>query len=223
MGQFNLINKLNFLPTKEDGRFKVRSAQYNELVDKLNSFFTADRTLSADVISESTSANGVAVDGVTLKDGGIVLGTGGIQVSGTVVEFTKDVTLTATEIVGSSAGSIGHTDGAILVAAPTSAYALEFVSAVLVDDRDTATYTGGSDDAVIRVGTVVHTVALTDANYIKGTGDKVYVVRPLSDTAELSLPVGSTINLAGTAFTNPGTAAGVLRAKVTYRVITTGL
>ncbi len=34
-----MINKLNFLPTKENGRFKVRSAQFNDLVDKLNVLF----------------------------------------------------------------------------------------------------------------------------------------------------------------------------------------
>lgn len=134
---------------------------------------------------------------------------------------TVTVTLTATEIVGTSAGDIGHANGAILVAAPSSAYALEFVSAVLIFDYATAAYTGGANDMVIRVGTVAQTTAMTDTNCITANGDKVFRLGAIA--TEKSLPVGSTINLAGTAFTNPGTAAGVLRVKVTYRTITTGL
>lgn len=86
MGYFDLINKLNFLPTKEDGRFKVRSAQFNALVDKLNKTFVSEKSLKADVISESTSDNGVVVDGVTLKDGGVVL------TKGTVTQLTAITT-----------------------------------------------------------------------------------------------------------------------------------
>lgn len=110
MGQFNLINKLNFLPTKEDGRFKVRSAQYNELVNSLNSFFTAAKTLAADVISESTAANGVAVDGVTLKDGGVVLAKGTVtQITAITTGVTVDApagvitTVSSTLAAGSNA------------------------------------------------------------------------------------------------------------------------
>lgn len=83
MGYFDSINKLNFLPTKENGRFKVRSAQFNALVDKLNATFLSATSLKADTISESTAANGVAVDGVTLKDGGVVLA------KGTVTQLTS--------------------------------------------------------------------------------------------------------------------------------------
>jgi len=74
---------------------------------------------------------------------------------------------------------------------------------------------------VIRVGSVAATTAMTDTNCIKATGDKVFRLGAI-DT-EKSLGVGSTINLSSTAFTNPGTAAGVLRVYTTYRIITTGL
>jgi len=87
---------------------------------------------------------------------------------------TVTVTLTATEIVGTAAGDIGHANGAILVSAPTSDYALEFVSAVLIYDYNTAAYTGGANDMVIRVGTVAQTTAMTDTNCIKAVGDKVF-------------------------------------------------
>ena len=174
-----------------------------------------DAQVSTDVINENNSGNGVTVDGMLIKDGGFS------SLTTNVAEFTKEVELTVTEIVGTAAGDIGHTDGAIIVAAPTSDYALEFVSAVLIYDYATAAYTGGNDDMTFRVGSVACSSAITDTNCIKATGDKVY--RLGSIATETSLPVGSTINLKGTAFTNPGTAAGKLRVQVTYRVHTTGL
>lgn len=148
---------------------------------------------------------------------GVTMGTTNSQ------EFTVLTTLTAAEIVGTAAGDIGHASGAILVPAPGAGFALEFVSAVFVYDYATAAYTGGADDMRIRVGTVSHIAAMTDANILTAVGDKVYSVSPLNST-EKSLPVNSTINLySGTAYTNPGTAAGVLRVYTTYRKIATGL
>lgn len=132
-----------------------------------------------------------------------------------------NVELTATEIVGTAAGDIGHASGAILVAAPTSDYALEFVSATLIYDYATAAYTGGGDDLVIRVGTVTQSSAVSKANCLGASGDKVYKVNALA--TETSLPVGSTINLYGTAYTQPGTAAGKLRVQVAYRIHLTSL
>jgi hypothetical protein len=134
---------------------------------------------------------------------------------------TAIVTLDATKIVGTAAGDIGHANGTILVAAPTSDYALEFIDAVLIFDYDTAAYTGGNNDMVIRVGSVAMTTAMTDTNCIKATGDKVFRVG--CTATQLSLGVGSTINLYSTAFTQPGTAAGVCRVHVSYRVHATGL
>jgi hypothetical protein len=70
MGYFNLINKLNFLPTKEDGRFKVRSAQFNDLVDKLNNFFPSAGNITADVVGDLTGdVTGDLVGSVVLTKG----------------------------------------------------------------------------------------------------------------------------------------------------------
>ena len=136
--------------------------------------------------------------------------------------ITTIVSLDSAEICGTAAGAIGSTGGAILVAAPGAAYALEFLSAILVMDFVTAAYTGGSDDATIRVGAIDFTPALTDANYLKSATDSIYVVYPLA-TAEINVTENGSINLSGTAFTDPGTADGQLRVHVMYRRITTGL
>lgn len=135
--------------------------------------------------------------------------------------YTVEVTLTATQIVGTAAGDIGHANGAILVDAPGAGKALEFISAVIIYDYDKAAYTGGNNDGIIRVGSTAVTTALTDGNYVKATSDRVYRLGAIA--TEVSLSSNATINLAGTAFTQPGTADGILRIQVLYRVHTTGL
>lgn len=193
------------------------ATKINELVDAVNTFNPSSATLVADTINESTSGAGVTVDGVLLKDGGISLGSTNVQL------FTTLTTLTATEIVGTAAGDIGHANGATLVAAPSSAYALEFVSATFVYDFATAAYTGGANDLVVAIGSggAALTTAITSANLLTAAGDKVLTIKAIA--TEIPLSVGTGISLRGTAYTQPGTAAGVLRVYTTYRKIATGL
>ena len=133
---------------------------------------------------------------------------------------TATVTLTAAEIVGTAAGDIGHSAGAILVAAPGAGKALEFVSAVLSYTYATAAYTGGGDDCVIRQGTTAVSAAIAKADLLADTADDIAYVNALS-AADIKLTANSTLNFfAGTAFTQPGTAAGTLKIFITYRVHT---
>ena len=127
------------------------------------------------------------------------------------------VELTATEIVGTDAGDIGHTAGAVLVAAPGADKALEFISAVLSYTFDTAAYTGGDDDNVIRQGTTAVSAAIAGADLLEDTEDDIAFVSALS-AADLKLTKNSTLNLKGTALTQPGTAAGTLSVRIAYRV-----
>lgn len=212
----SLGTNVNAFPKRQYEKIK-------EIIDVVNELAPSSGTLEADVISEETAGVGVTVDGVLLKDNKVTASGGISQGTANVTEFTVLTTLTATEIVGTSAGDIGHANGATLVAAPSSDYALEFVSAVLVYDYATAAYTGGNDDLVIALGSggAALTTAITDANLIKAAGDKVLAIKAIA--TELPLTVGTAISLRGTAYTNPGTAAGVLRVYTTYRVITTGL
>lgn len=139
--------------------------------------------------------------------------------------ITEEVTLTATEIVGTSAGDLGHASGAVLVAGVSSAYAMEFVSAVAIYDYATAAYTGGGNDTTINIGSggAVLTGVVTSANLLGAAGDKIVVFNQLS-TAALPLSVGTGLSMNSvTAWTQPGTAAGVLRVQVSYRLHKTGL
>jgi hypothetical protein len=135
--------------------------------------------------------------------------------------YTKAVTLTATQIVGTAAGDIGHADGAIIIAAPAAAYVLEFVSAVLIYNYSGAAYTGGADDAVFRVGANTASSALDLSEEFTHVGDTINRVGALSTSVPLA--IGGTINLYGTALTDPGGATGTLTVHVNYRIHETGL
>lgn len=228
---FTKTTKKNWVPPSGNNQmWDVKGYWFNKLIDELEAIMPSSTELKADTISEKTAANGVTVDGVTLKDGAVTTTalntmTGGTVVSTNVVEYDTEVTLTASEIVGTTAGCIGHANGAILVAAPGTGKALEFVSAVLIYDYDTAAYTGGGDDTVIQVGVnggqVASSGAITGANLLEASADKMLRLGCIA--TELVLVDNSAISLAGTALTQPGTAAGELRVNIKYRVHTTGL
>lgn len=165
------------------------------------------------------SENGFNVNGVEFVDETGLLPSTSINPS---VIQTKEVVLTATQIVGTAAGDIAATAGAVLVAAEADVIH-EFISAVLIYDFNTAAYTGGGDDVVIRQGTTAVSAAIAKADLLADTADDIAYVNALS-AADIKLTANSTINLfAGTAFTQPGTAAGVLRVRVTYRSHPAGL
>lgn len=134
---------------------------------------------------------------------------------------TVEVTLTATEIVGTSAGDLGHAGGAVLVAAEADVIH-EFISAVLIYDFDTAAYTDGGDDLVVRQGTTAVSAAIAGADLIGDSADDIAFVSALS-AADIKLTANSTLNLKSTAWTQPGTAAGVLRVRLAYRSHPAGL
>jgi len=138
--------------------------------------------------------------------------------------ITEQATLTATEIVGTSAGDLGHANGAVLIAGVSSAYVMEFVSAIAIYDFATAAYTGGGNDLVICYsgGGATLSGATSSANLLGAAGDKIVSIYPLT-TAGNPLTAGAGISAKSTAWTQPGTAAGVVRFKVSYRLHVTGL
>lgn len=139
--------------------------------------------------------------------------------------ITEERTISAAEIVGNSAGDLGHASGVELVAAPGAGYALEFISAIAIYDYATAAYTGGGDDTSIRLGGggAAITGIVTSANLLGAAGDKIVRFDPLAAAA---LPVTANVAISmvsTTAWTQPGTAAGVLRVQTSYRIHKTGL
>jgi hypothetical protein len=182
-----------------------------EIIDAINGLATT-ATLGA------TTTTTLTASGLVTASAGVSMGTANATM------FTVLTTLTATEIVGTAAGDIGHASGATLVTNASSAYTLEFVSAVAVYDFATAAYTGGANDLVVAIGSGGAAISgvCSTANLLGAAGDKIVYFLPLA-TAAVPMSVGTGISLRGTAYTQPGTAAGVVRVYTTYRVITTGL
>lgn len=204
------INEVKTYLTDADGNITT-----NVIGDITAAIVDASTRVTTDSIIEHTASAGVTIEGIQFLDDAI-------SPTASVVEKTVLTTLTADQIVGTDAGDVGHASGAILVASPGSGYVLELISAILIYDYDTAAYTGGGDDTVIQLGTVAQTAAVAGADLLEASGDKIVMLTPLA-AVDLPMTVGTALNLQGTALTDPGTAVGVLRCYVTYRIITTGL
>lgn len=186
-----------------------------DMLKWVNNVLVVNGLLNADPCCSDFVANMVA--GVPTAEAlGNAEGTGQI--------LTSITTLTATQIVGTNAGDLGHADGAIIVAAPGAGYVMEFISAVLIYDFSVAAYTGGGNDLVFQssTGAVALSGATTAANLLGAAGNKIVQVNPLS-TAGIVKTANTGINLKSTAWTQPGNAAGVLRVHTQYRIHTIGL
>lgn len=128
------------------------------------------------------------------------------------------VTLTPTMIVGTDAGDLAHSAGVVAVAAEAGKIH-EFISAVFSYDFGTAAYTGGGDDLVIRQGTTPVSAPIAKADLLCDTEDDIAYVNALA-AADIKLTANSTINIfAGTAYTQPGTAAGTCKVHILYRTV----
>jgi len=169
---------------------------------------------------------GLYVHQAAVLAGGVTLPSEGVPVTALPEEAlrTADVTISAADIIGTSAGQFGHSAGYPLVAAQGADKAVEFVSAIVVNDRATAAYTGGGNVTVnLSGGGAAQSGLVSAANSLGAAADTKHVFYPLT-TAAVALVANAGLNLvAASAFTNPGTAAGVLRIRTTYRVHTLGL
>lgn len=103
--------------------------------------------------------------------------------------------------------------------------AIEFISAVLIYDYNTAAYTGGGDVTLEYSGGAAVTTTITAANSFAAAGDKVFSMMRLNAAGGYTMPVNTGLDITNAtgAFVDPGTAAGVGRLHITYRVHTLGL
>ena len=133
--------------------------------------------------------------------------------------YTAEVDISAADIVAM------YTTPVDVVAAPGAGKALEYVSHTLIYDYDTAAYTGGGTVNISFDGGAIQSNNIAAANSFGASGDKVYRASSLNAAGGYSCLVNTALvitNATGV-FVDPGTAAGVGRLKITYRVITTGL
>lgn len=129
-----------------------------------------------------------------------------------------EVTISAANIVATSAGAFGHASGVALVSAPGAGKYVEFVRATLLYDYSTAAYTGGGNITVNATGGSAVTGLVSAANSVGGSADAVVQFYPLT-TAGVVVAANTGLSLvAASAFTQPGTAAGTIKVRVEYKV-----
>lgn len=169
------------------------------------------------------SAGGVATD-VALSGHATIVASGALTLAETIVKY-DEIAIPSADIVSATAGKLSHAAGQILVAAPAAGKAIEFISATLIYDYAGAAY-GGGGDLTIRYsgGGTILSATVTAANSFGSASDKVAVFQPLDTAGGILLTTAAGLNLvsASVPFTL-GSATGVGRVKVSYRIHTTGL
>jgi hypothetical protein len=171
------------------------------------------------LIGDGTDLNSVAMSGDASIDN-----TGALALGNDLIKVVTG-SISAADIVATGAGKLGHANGYPLLAAVGTHNVPEFISCVLIADFDTAAYTDGGNVTVnLSGGGAAQSDPVAAADFIGAAADKVVVLRPPTAAAGVAMVENAGLNLvAATAFTNPGTAAGVIRYALNYRVHATGL
>jgi hypothetical protein len=139
-----------------------------------------------------------------------------------IVQYSE-VAVTSANITDTAAGHLGHADGVVLVADPAATEVVELISAILIYDFAGAGYANGGNVTVNYNGGSAITGIVSAANSLGNAADQIINLRPLT-TVGVALTKAKGLNLvAASAFTNGGSATGVIRIKTAYRVHTHGL
>lgn len=200
-----MAHKSEFIATK--GGYSVKNGS------TITPVINQDGTLNGSaVIDDSSITTGkLAANAVTSA-----------KLAETTIQYAE-VSISAADIVATAAGKLGHSAGVVLVADPGATKVVELISAVLIYDYAVAGYTDGGNLTININGGAALTGLVSAANSLGATADKIVQFVPLS-TAANALTANKGLNLVSSAaFTQPGTAAGVVRVKVAYRVHTHGL
>jgi hypothetical protein len=143
------------------------------------------------------------------------------EVSGSVGGglFKASVSITATEIVGNSAGDLNHANGVTLVAAVAGKIIVP-IRVVVNYTYATAAYTGGGAFGVFYGSSSSGSLAGTSnvGSFIFDAAASVIAIIGLGSSGTAAVNT-NLIFYAGTAFTQPGTAAGTAVITTYYRLI----
>jgi hypothetical protein len=131
--------------------------------------------------------------------------------------------LTSAQITSVAAGNLGHASGVPILAGQGAHNIVEFISLVLIYDFQVAAYGAGGNTTVNRTGGAAISSALTAGNGLASAADALGTLVPLAVSAMLTAENEGLSLVAAAAFTQPGTATGVLRWILNYRVHATGL
>lgn len=130
-------------------------------------------------------------------------------------------TISSANLTGTSAGQFGHAAGFELVATPGAGKALILQSAELSFVFGVAAYTGGGNTTINwGSGGAAITGLVSGANFAAAASSKPVQFYPLSTAGVVTVPnVGLNAVTSG-AFTQPGTATGVINYSVSYYIVT---
>lgn len=131
--------------------------------------------------------------------------------------------ISAADIVGTGAGQFGHANGVVLAAAPGANKALRLIALGMYYDFSIAAYTAGGNITVNwGSGGAALSGLVSAANSVGAASDKAVMFVPLS-TAGIPLVSNASLNLVSSAaFTQPGTAAGVINWELWYSEMAVG-
>lgn len=133
-------------------------------------------------------------------------------------------TISAANIVSTSAGAFGHASGVVLVAPQGAHNVVELISVLMGYDFGVAAYTGGGNITVNNAaGGSALTGLVSAANSVGAASDKTLIFVPLSTAAIIGVENGGLNLVTSGAFTQPGTATGVINWVCNYRVVPTSL
>jgi hypothetical protein len=182
----------------------------------------APTELSGKTAGKVLCGDGTDIVSVTMSGDATISAAGVVSLSETMVKYAE-VAITSANITDTAAGKLGHADGVVLVADPGATKVVELLSAVLIYDFGGAGYGDGGNITINTNGGAAITGLVSAGNSLGAGADKIYGFVPLA-TAARAMTANKGLNLvASAAFTNGGSATGVVRIKVAYRVHTHGL
>jgi hypothetical protein len=133
-------------------------------------------------------------------------------------------TISSADIVGTGVGQFGNVNGYPIIVTPGAHTVIELISLILIYQFSVAAYTAGGNITVNRSGGGGALTGLISAANSVGAAANKIAQFPILTTIAYNLTENEGINLVtSAAFTQPGTAAGVIRYICNYRAHATGL
>jgi hypothetical protein len=159
---------------------------------------------------------------VSLEDltGDVTVSAGVSSIAPSIIKIARG-SISPANIIGTSAGQLGHANGVVLVAAAPAGGINQLISCVVANDFLTAAYTGGGNVTVnISGGGAALTGLVTTTALIQSAADVIDELVPLAATKNVYTAANGLALVSSIAPTNPGTAAGVFNWMCAYRTIT---
>ncbi len=133
---------------------------------------------------------------------------------------TAEVTISAADIVATTAGKFGHANGYPLVADPGAGKIVQLVDAVLSYTHSVAAYEGGGNTTININGGAAVTGVIANSAFAAAAASSITELVPLATVGNVKTANKGLNLVTASAFTQPETAAGTIKAIVHYRVVT---